>query len=131
MSGRPAPSRPAERRVRAFVALTIACVLAGAGYVAWAAARDDGTAGEEVSLPTASEQATNTEPASAGPDAPAASKSAPPEAIVFQHVKRDKSYAHIALTTPDAAGRRRITRLICERAHFSAGRARVWRASRG
>lgn len=104
---RPA-ERPARARVAAFVALTLACVAAAAGYVAWAASRDDARGGparatKDVSL-------TN----GAGRDAPR---------VVFQHVARDQHYAQVAIApTARGAGARMFAPLVCERVHVSSRR---------
>jgi hypothetical protein len=93
------------------------CLIVAAGFVALTAANQDDSAGEDVTLP----QQRATGPTAA--DGPQKTSSAlPPSGIVFQHVKRDDAYAHMALTSADGQEPRRITRLICERAYFSAGR---------
>ena len=117
MSG---PSPPSRSRRLAFAALAAVCLLIAVGFVALTAASqdDDDSTGQELKLPA--------KPA-AGPTAAdgaqrATSDSLPPSGIVFQHVERDDAYAHMALTNADASAERRITRLVCERAHFSARR---------
>ena len=101
-------SQPAERptrsQVRAFVALTVVCLAAAAGYVAWAASRDDAGAGAGGGSLTAA-------PVADGPK------------VVFQHVARDENYAHVAIAPPPrGADRRSFTPLVCERVHVASGR---------
>jgi dipeptidyl aminopeptidase/acylaminoacyl peptidase len=99
------PLSPGRRR--AFVALTLACLLIAGAYVAWAAARDD-TPG------AAARPAGGTTP-SAAPD---------PEGttVVFQHVGGGANNGRVAVARVDAPGRRTFTGLTCERVYAAAGR---------
>ena len=116
MSSPQPPSEPDRSRRRAFIALLAVCLLLGGGFVAWAAVRDDdGDVGEAVTLGTGAAGPTADDSASTG-------DTIPPSGIVFQNVKRDAAYAHMSLLPPDAKGNRTVTKLVCERAHFSAGR---------
>ena len=92
-----------RRRVWIFVAFTSLCLAAGAGYVAWAVLR----------VPAAASSSAT----------PSGSPTIVPPRLVFQNVARDYGYAHVAtarLRAPN--GPRAITRLVCERVHFAAGR---------
>ena len=109
MASQSPPERPGRSRRLAFAALVAACVLVAGGVVLAAASRDD-SAGQDSTLP---------KPATASPDA---SGELPPAGIVFQNVKRDSAYAHMAITNASASEPPRITRLVCERAYFSAAR---------
>ena len=117
---------PHNRRLRAFIALTLLCVLTGGAYVAWAATRHDDAVGEDVAIPVASST-----PRPATAPAPARTKASPPVGIVFQDVKRGGAYTHMAVTTADGKGKPRITRLVCERAHFAAGRGLCLQSRQG
>ncbi len=129
----PAPEPATHSRVRAFAALTLVCIVGGGAYVAWAVTRHDNPVGEDVRVPAASREpaAPASERSAAESAAPGAASSPPPQGIVFQHVKRDRSYAHLALTTPSATGKRRITRIVCERAHLAARRGLCLRSRQG
>src|SRR3712207_5832642 len=47
---------------------------------------------------------------------------APSPTIVFQHVRRDAGYAHVAVAQEAQPDARRITQLECERVHFASER---------
>jgi hypothetical protein len=122
--GSSAPHRRSDRaRVRAFVGLTLVLLVVATVYVLRATTRGDEQVGEAVNLPAATPTppaATEGDPPGAG-SAPARTRPRPPRAVVFQHVKRDSAYAHMALTDADARRPRRVTPLVCERAYFAAG----------
>ena len=101
----PSPDSGARARRRGFAAITLACVLAAAGYVAWAATRDPGSASVGRNAAAAR--------GSAGP----ASGSGP--RLVFQHVVRGPDYAHVAVAGMGGGRARRITGLVCERIHVT------------
>ena len=82
------------------------CTLVAVGYVAMAVVRgDDEPAGDPGArvLPR--------------PDA-----AAPSATIVFQHVRRDAGYAHVAVAQEAQPDARRITQLECERVHYAGER---------
>lgn len=103
-------------RVKTFVVLSIACLLAGAGYVAWAATRN--AAASSIDAASAAKALQN-------------ATSGRKPAVLFQHVGRDlknavvvdNKYAHIALV-PLAQGPqyRVFSDLVCERVYFAGGR---------
>jgi hypothetical protein len=97
------PKRSQSRRL-IFVAIVVAALVAGSGYVARAALRGGSSAGK------------------AGAVRALASK----PHIVFQDVRGqagDNVYAHVALAPLDAPSRSRVTTgLTCERVYFAAGR---------
>lgn len=93
-----------RRRAQVFALILAVCVLVGTGYVAWAVARGSG---DTASPPGAARDA-------------AAALAAGGRTIVFQHIRRDASYAHVAVS---AGGANRVASpLVCERVHFAAGR---------
>jgi hypothetical protein len=107
--------RDRSRRT-AFVVLVIACLLAGGGYVAWAATRN--AAGSSI------------DSAATAKALKSAARGKQP-VVMFQYVARDltqsvvvnSTYAHIALvhlTDPD--GRRLYSDLVCERVYYARGR---------
>jgi len=97
------PDRAARSPKRIFAAITLACLLLGAGFVAWAAVRDSGTA------------AKTSRPSARAPGEPA-SGSGP--RLVFQHVVRGPEYAHVAVAGTAGGTARRVTDLVCERIHM-------------
>ncbi len=103
MNTSPLPESASPWRLRAFVALALACLLAGGAYVAWAATRD---------------QAAEPPPGAADTRLPESGNGAGPT-VVFQHVGRDQAYAHVAVGSP--GGERKFTSLVCERTHFTRG----------
>ena len=116
MSSPQPPSEPDRSRRRAFIALLAVCLLLGGGFVAWAAVRDDdGDGGEAVTLGTGAAGPTADGSASTGDTSRRRGSSS-------SNVKRDAAYAHMALLPPDGQGRADGHELVCERAHFSAGR---------
>ena len=101
----PSPESSARSKRRSFAAITLACVLAAGGYVAWAATRDSGSATAGRSAAGARE--------TAGP----ASGTGP--RLVFQNVVRGPDYAHVAVAGVGGGRTRRITGLVCERIHVT------------
>jgi hypothetical protein len=117
MSSPQPPSDQDRSRRKAFIALLAVCLLVGGGFVAWAAVRDDdGDVGEAVTLGTGDATGPTADGSAGDGD------TLPPSGIVFQNVRRDAAYAHMTLLPPDAKGKRTVTKLVCERAHFAAGR---------
>jgi hypothetical protein len=82
------------------------CTLAAVGYVALAVVRND----EEPAGDPEARVLTR-------PDGPAGSST-----IVFQHVRRDAGYAHVAVAQEAQPDARRITQLTCERVHYAGER---------
>jgi WD40-like Beta Propeller Repeat len=87
-----------------FAVLTAAALVAGVGYVAWAA--------------LSTEDRETVRPASA--DLKLAVAQTP--YLIFQYVARDAHYGEVAVTRPDAPGKPVFTGLVCERVYASAGR---------
>ena len=98
------PLTPARRR--AFIALTLTCVLVAVAYVAWAATRD---APGNAARP-------------AGAAAPTAEADPRGPTVVFQHISRDANNGRVAVAPAAAPRRRALTALTCERVHVAAGR---------
>lgn len=96
-------------RVWLFALLTLACVLAGGAYVAWAAARDGAgsapSAAGEARLPSADALGSEADPAGR-------------PAVVFRHVGSD-AFGRVAVGGGGDGGKRSLTPLSCERSHFT------------
>lgn len=111
-----APELRRQGRGRAF-AIVVALLLAVAGgYVALASSRE----GEED----------GGSPRGRAPEPLAAPASDGPR-VVFQHVKRDADYGHIAVASAGGDRARRITGLVCERIHVSGGNGLCLLSSQG
>jgi hypothetical protein len=91
-----------RRRSLIFALLLVGCVVAGGGYVAWAALRGDSERGSVAG-------AADLE----GPH------------VVFQNVAGQPGgnrYAHVALARLESPSERKMTPLVCERVYFAAER---------
>lgn len=106
-------AKNSRARVLVFVSILLTTLVAGAGYVAWAALRVGESAGK------------------AGPGAASAmhrrvSAVAGEPHVVFQNVRGqagDSEYGRVALASLKApASRRVVTDTVCERVYFAAGR---------
>jgi hypothetical protein len=91
-----------RRRLQLFALLVGISILVGTGYVAWAVARSSDT---DATLP--------------GDNAAAVLSSG--GSILFQHIARDRAYAHVSVA-PEEGGRRVPSPLVCERVHFGGDR---------
>ena len=103
-------------RMAGFFALVAACVLAGGGYIAWAATTRNAETGSSIDSAAAAQELSSR-------------KERP--VVMFQSVARDvennviktPTYAHIALARlADPRGRRIYANLVCERVYFAGGR---------
>ncbi|MDX6679012.1 MAG: hypothetical protein QOE31_3064 [Solirubrobacteraceae bacterium] len=99
------PAEPLSRgRRRAFVALTLVCVVSACAYVAWAATRDDaagGTGAAGARATTAADERGRT--------------------VVFQNVEGGHING-VAVAPIQLPRRRKLTKLGCERVYFGGGR---------
>jgi len=100
---RPSARRPSRGLV--FGLVVAACTLVAGSYVAVAVVR------------SGSETAGDPNARIAG-----APKRGASPTVVFQHVRRDAGYAHVAIARSDRPGARKITRLVCERVHYAGTR---------
>jgi uncharacterized repeat protein (TIGR01451 family) len=88
-------------RVRLFVLLAVVCLLAGAGYVGWAALRASG--GDETTAPVR--------------------LAAGIPALMFQNLTDGNGDGQVGIVPLDRpAGPRTLTGLSCDRVHFASGR---------
>jgi dipeptidyl aminopeptidase/acylaminoacyl peptidase len=91
------------RKAVAFALLVAGSIGLAGGYVGWKA-----SSASRASTPVA---------------AGAAAKVASGERIVFQNVNRDNGYAQVSsVPLSNPSGKRRLSGLVCERIHYSAGR---------
>jgi Tol biopolymer transport system component len=101
------PAEGTRRASRGLIFALIAglCTLVAVGYVAFAMVRSS----EE---PAGDPGAQVLDRPDAGPSA----------TVVFQHVRRDAGYAHVAVAQEAQPDSRRITQLTCERVHYAGER---------
>jgi dipeptidyl aminopeptidase/acylaminoacyl peptidase len=95
-----------RNRTLLFVLIVSAAALVGAVYVTWAIARaSEPSAGSVQASADAADALANDGPS-----------------IVFQHVKRDKAYARVAVARGEGGASRVPSSLVCERVHFAGDR---------
>jgi hypothetical protein len=96
-------------RRAAFALVVAACVAVAVGFVAVASLRErENDRAAQTLTPSAR--------------AALAALRGPRRHVVFQHVRRDRDYARIAVASAAAPGRRTVAGRICERVYFAAGR---------